>query len=81
MDSRLALAAGHAQPLIWIDDDFGKVTEVMSDATARRLATQVETAIGNLPYSWRNSEMTLTPSRSAAICPTPPTSTYPLRCA
>lgn len=49
----VALAAGRAQPLVWIDDDFGSITDVMTDEAARRLASRIEGALAAMPYSWR----------------------------
>ncbi len=49
----VALAAARAQSLIWIDDDFGGVDDVMDDATARKLAAAVDAAMDNLHYTWR----------------------------
>lgn len=49
----LALAAGHAQPLVWIDEDFGAVNGELDDAAAHKLAAQIDTAIDALHYSYR----------------------------
>ena len=47
----VALAAGHAQPILWIDDDYGPVNGLLDDASARRLATQVSDGVASLKFS------------------------------
>lgn len=48
----VALAAGHAQPLLWIDDDLGTVRDEMGDAIARKLTETIEAGLRATPWSF-----------------------------
>ncbi len=49
----LALAAGHLQPLLWIDDDFGPVSGELDDAGSRKLAGAIDAHIEATKYTFR----------------------------
>jgi hypothetical protein len=49
----VALAAGHLQPLIWIDDDFGPVNGELNDARTRQLAEAIDRAVESTRYTFR----------------------------
>jgi hypothetical protein len=66
----VALAAGHFQPLLWIDGDLGPINGELDDAAARKLASEIDQAIEATKYTFRalgDDIDTITLCRSAPV--------------
>ncbi len=49
----VALAAGHAQPLVWLDESFGQPSDELNDATAQRLVSAMDGLVAGQHYTFR----------------------------